>query len=260
MARLLIVGLILASAMASSTLSATAAQRPSEPESYLLSLINDERAQAGRVPLRWDTRLAEVAQWRSDDMVERNYFGHISWDKLTNRVAAEGISWYMLGEVLLKGTPRTTMESAEEAIRTWRSSEAHWDLLSSADYNYVALGVARDSDGWYYWTALLIKGPDRTPPVADMTGFRSGGGGGLRDVTVSWTGEDIELSALTAGLKDFRIQMRVGPESWTAASEWTTATNKSFELQPGKSYAFRVKARDRNGNRSVWSQPMAVEL
>ena len=165
--------------------------------------------------LRWDSRLADVAQRRSDDMVERNYFGHASWDRLTNRVAAEGITWYMLGEALFEGTPRSAMESAEEVIRTWRSSEAHWDLLSSADYNYAALGVARDWDGWCYWTALLIKGPDRTPPVADMTGFRFGGtGGGLRDVTVSWTGEDIELSVLTAGLKDFRLQMRVGSASW----------------------------------------------
>ena len=259
MGRLVLVGLIVASAMTSSTLSTTAAQRPSEPESYLLSLINDERARAGRVALRWDSRLADVAQWRSDDMVERNYFGHTSWEKLTNRVAAEGIAWYSLAETLFKGTPRTAMESAEEAIGTWRSSDAHWDLLSSADYNYVALGVARASDGWYYWTALLIKGPDRTPPVADMTDFRSGGSsGGLRDVTVSWTGKDIELSVLTAGLKDFRIQMRVGSESWTAASDWTTTTDKSFALQPGKTYAFRVKARDKNGNRGIWSEPMAV--
>ena len=39
-------------------------------------LINEERTERGRGPLRWDTRLAEIARDHSRDMEENNFFSH----------------------------------------------------------------------------------------------------------------------------------------------------------------------------------------
>jgi uncharacterized protein YkwD len=239
--------------------TAVANQAPTQPEARLLQLVNDARKGVGRVALRWDSRLADVAQWRSNDMVARNYFGHISWDVLAGRIEDKGISWFGLAETLVKGTPRPAMESAVEAMQTWRNSQAHWDLLSSADYNYVAIGMARDSDGWYYWTALLLKGPDRTPPTAAMTSVTPGSvTDGRRRVTVHWTGADVQLSVLTSGLRDFKLQRRKGSGRWVTVTRWTTATGKTFRLRVGKTYKFRIRARDNKGNKSTWSVPLRV--
>jgi len=252
----LLVATIVASAAPSPSV---AAQAPSNPEARLLWLINDARAGVGRVALRWDNRLADVAQERSDDMARTGDFGHIGWTELTAMIKEEGIVWQRLAETLVKGTPRTAMESAEEAMTTWRKSQGHWDLLSSADFNYIAIGMARASDGWYYWTAILLKGPDRTAPTARLTGAKvrnlSGGG---RSVAVTWTGADVKLSVNTAGLRDFRVRRKVGSGVWRAVTDWTKDTSRSFSVQAGKTYRFRVRARDWNGNRSSWSTPLTV--
>lgn len=252
----LLIATIVASAAPSPSV---AVQAPSDPEARLLSLINEARGGVGRVALRWDNRLADVAQERSDDMAKTGDFGHIGWTELTAMIKAKGIVWQRLAEALVKGTPRTPMESAEEAMTTWRKSQAHWDLLSSADFNYIALGMARARDGWYYWTAILLKGPDRTPPTARMTSARvrnlSGGG---RSADLTWTGADVQLSVNTAGLRDFRVQRKVGGGDWIAVTDWTEDTSRSFSVQSGKTYGFRVRARDWNGNRSAWSTPVTV--
>jgi uncharacterized protein YkwD len=252
----LLIGVMIASAAPSPSL---AAQAPSDPEARLLSLINQARGQVGRVALRWDSRLADVAQERSDDMARTGDLGHIGWTELTAMIKAEGIVWQGLAEALVKGTPRTPMESAQEAMTTWRNSQGHWDLLSKADFNYIALGMARASDGWYYWTAILLKGADRTAPTARMTSAKvrnlSGGG---RSVALTWTGADVQLSVNTAGLRDFRVQRKVGSGNWVAVTDWTKDTSRSFSVQAGKTYRFRVRARDWNGNRSVWSAALTV--
>jgi uncharacterized protein YkwD len=240
--------------------TAGAAQAPTDPEARVLSLINEGRAGIGRVALRWDGRLADVAQGRSDEMARTGTFGHIGWPILSARIEAEGIVWYYLGEALVKGTPRTPMESAQEAMTTWRNSQAHWDMLSNVDYNYVALGVAVAQDGWYYWTALLLKGPDRTRPTVSVPDTRMGsvGGGGGRSVTVSWSGADVPLSVLTAGLRDFRVQRRVGSGAWVRIGDWTAGTSRTYSLTVGNTYQFRVRARDHNGNKSPWSAAVTV--
>jgi uncharacterized protein YkwD len=240
-------------------LPAAAVQAPSNPEAQLLSLVNDARRGIDRVPLRWDNRLADVAQDRSDDMVAKGYFGHVAgWTEMVN---AKGIKWYRLGETLAKTPPNASaIDAAGVAMQTWRDSQAHWDLLSGTDFNYIAIGMARAKDGWYYWTALLLKGPDRTRPVAEMVAARKGSiSGGKRPVAVSWKGHDVKLSVLTAGLRDFKLQRKVGSGSWVTVVNWTTRTSRSFDLTVGRTYRFRVKSRDWAGNKSRLSAALTVK-
>lgn len=257
----LLAGLLIATFIA--TLSPTpvgAVQGPSSPEAYALSLVNDARRSMGRVPLQWDSRLGDITQDHSNYMAATGNFVHQDNTKVDSLFELYGIKWSYRAEVIMKGTPRTAMESAEEAVSVWRNSKAHWDLLSAARFNYVAFGVARAADGWYYWTGFLIEGPDRTAPTASVSGTKLGSiSAGKRSVTVSWRGADVPLSVNTSGLRDFRLQRRVGSNSWVTVTDWTTRTSKSFSLTVGKTYRFRVKARDWAGNRSTWSAAVTVK-
>jgi uncharacterized protein YkwD len=240
---------------------ASANSGPSGAEAHALDLINQERAQRGRAALQWDARLADVAQERSNVQANKNEMFH-DLAYVTRRMDQKNIRWFeSVGEALLMGTPRSRMESAEEAVAWWEGSDAHWDMLMSiqARYNYIALGVARANNGWYFWTAVMFVGPDRTAPKATMSNASTRNvAGGNATVNVSWTGHDVQLFAFTSGLRDFRLQRRVGSGNWTTVTDWTTATSKSFDLQDGRKYSFRVRARDEKGNKSGWSAPISV--
>jgi uncharacterized protein YkwD len=235
-----------------------AAQQPSTAEARLLSLVNDARKRVGRVRLLWDTRLGDVTQDRSDYMARTRDFSHASdWVDQVNR---KGIKWFYIAETIAKTPPHeTAREGARTAMRSWRNSSTHWNLLKDSEFNYIGIGMRRAKDGWRYWTAILIKGPDRTPPKASMVGAKLGTrSGSKRSVTVSWTGRDVRLSVLTSGLRDFRLQRKVGSNSWRTVTDWTTATSRTFTLTVGKTYRFRIRARDKAGNRSTWSAHITV--
>jgi hypothetical protein len=230
-------------------------QAASPAEAHALDLINQLRVAEGKPALRWDSRLADIAQWRSDYQVE-NGFGHLSsWDPILDRMDAMGIIYDAYGEVIALGTPRTPLQSAEEVVATWHASQAHWDWLSSTQFNYIALGMAVDANGWYYWTGLLMHVPETASPpgpVAYMTGYKLGDKvDGRRRVTVSWTGE---------GASRFRLQKRVGSGYWRFVTDWTSATSRSLDLRVGRNYSFRVRGRDEFGNRGAWSVALRVAL
>lgn len=237
-----------------------AGQGPNKAEARLHSLISNARKDLGRVPLRWDRRLADVAQYRSDDMAENNYFAHPSSTEMAKLLENEGIVWYRWGETIAWNKESTALASADRTFKQWRNSETHWKLLTDVDFNYMAIGVARGSDGRYIWTAIMLKGPDRTKPKAWMVDAKKGSASdGKRTVTVSWAGRDVKLSVLTSGLCAFRLQRKVGKNAWKMATDWTTATSRKFKLTVGKTYKFRVRARDCAGNKSTWSVAITVK-
>lgn len=236
------------------------AQAPNRAEAYLLSLINDARKARGQVRLLWDVRLADVAQARSDDMAADSYFAHLPKGELPAMLAAEGIEQYRWSEVIAWNKKARIMRSAETTVSLWRNSSLHWSMLMDKGFNYIALGVAQGRDGRYIWTGLLIKGPDLTPPRASIASTKlSRASGGKRTVTVTWTGRDVPLSVLTSGLRDFRLQMKVGKKAWQTVTPWSTYTYGRLSLDVGKTYKFRVRARDNAGNRSAWSAAVTVK-
>lgn len=235
--------------------AALADQAASPAEAHALDLINQLRVAEGKQALRWDSRLADIAQWRSDYQVAHG-FGHLSsWDPILDRMDAMGIIYDAYGEVIALGTPRTPLQSAEEVVAAWHASPVHWDWLSSTQFNYIALGVAVDANGWYYWTGLLMHVPQTAAapgPVAYMTGYTLGDKvDGRRRVTVSWSG---------VGAAYFRLQKRVGSGRWRFVTDWTSATAKSLDLRVGRNYSFRVRGRDAFGNRGTWSTALRVAL
>ena len=231
-----------------------------QAEGYVITLLNQQRAALGLVPLRFDGRVRNVARARSADMAKYHYFSHtnsdgrMAWDMMTDA----GITWYWSGEIIAWNTWGTLKESAEAASRGWRNSAPHYALVTSKEYNYIGVGYAYDAYlGRKLWTAVFLKGPDRTGAWARMSSSSTGGlSGSSRYVSLRWTGADIRLQVLTSGLYRFVVQKRMDGGTWQ--TPWTTTTwGWNGWLPKGHKWDYRVVARDRAGNYGGWSTTLS---
>lgn len=106
-------------------------------EKLMLDLVNKERVKAGLKPLEVDMRLVDISRKKSKDMIEKNYFGHISptygspFDALKNA----GISYRYAGENIA-GAP--TVEKAHEALM---NSPGHRANILNPNFNKVGIGI-----------------------------------------------------------------------------------------------------------------------
>ena len=91
------------------------------------------------------------------------------------------------------------------------NSPGHNAIVLSTTLNYVGVGLAVDAaTGKKLWTAVYIKGPDRTG--ARATHEHADGRRRRHDatprVTVGWTGADVRLQVLTSGSNYCQVQRR----------------------------------------------------
>jgi uncharacterized protein YkwD len=224
-------------------------------EAHLISFLNADRAALGLVPVRADARLMAMARARSTDMIVNDYFSHTQPDgrNVFDILNASGITWYGAGEIIAWNNYPMDV-SASTANHQWLGSPDHLAIVISNNYNYVGVGLAVDPvTGKKMWTAIYMKGPDRTGARARLgtpslgTGTRT-----TRRVTLRWTGSDVRLQVLTAGLRSFVLQRKVDSGTWKTI---LGTTNRSLVLSVAKGHRtqFRVAARDRAGNRGAWS-------
>ncbi|MEA2519426.1 MAG: hypothetical protein QOF49_1506 [Chloroflexota bacterium] len=225
-------------------------------EKAMVTALNADRTAIGLVPVQIDTRLMAIARARSADMVAKDYFSHTQPDgrNVFSILTANGLTWYGAGEIIAwNNYPLDSTVSA--ANRQWMNSPGHKAIVISKDYNYVGVGLALDAvSGKKLWTAVYMKGPDRTPARASTTGaaLRAGPTATSRYVRLTWTGYDPRLQVLTAGLGTFTIQRRVDSGAWTVAVSSTTLLYTNFKVAIGHRTEFRVAARDKRGNQGAW--------
>jgi len=224
-------------------------------EAHLISFLNADRAALGLVPVRVDARLMAMARARSTDMIVNDYFSHTQPDgrNVFDILNASGITWYGAGEIIAWNNYPMDV-SASTANHQWLGSPDHLAIVISNNYNYVGVGLAVDPvTGKKMWTAIYLKGPDRTGAQARLatpslgTGTRT-----TRRVSLRWSGSDVRLQVLTAGLRSFVLQRKVDSGAWRTI---LGTTNRSLVLSVAKGHRtqFRVAARDRAGNRGAWS-------
>src|SRR4051794_19698644 len=136
-------------------------------ESAMVTALNADRTAAGLVAVRVDPRLMSIARARSADMVAKSYFSHTQPDgrNVFDILSDAGITWYGAGEIIAWNTyPMTSTTAA--ANSQWMNSPGHHAIVVSTSYNYVGVGLAVDSTGKKLWTAVFMKGPDRTGALA----------------------------------------------------------------------------------------------
>jgi hypothetical protein len=183
-------------------------------------------------------------------------------------MTAAGIKWFGAGEIIAWNTWGSLADSATSASKQWHDSSAHYAMLTSANYNYFGIGLAVDDGGKKLWTVVFMKGPDRTGARARFRTSSNVAAGSLstasgttarKDVTIRWTGGDIRLQVLTAGLKYYQVQIRrAGVYDWRDVRSATTATSMTKTLRKGRVYQFRIRAKDRAGNYGGWSATLWI--
>jgi uncharacterized protein YkwD len=257
-ALLAILGLAIAgpAAVSAGTTPPPDATAISAAETAMVAALNADRTAAGLVRVQVDPRLMQIARARSADMVAKSYFSHTQPDgrNVFDILSGAGITWYGAGEIIAWNTNGmdTTVSGAN---RQWMNSAGHKAIVLSTSYNYVGVGFAVDGTGKKVWTAVYMKGPDRTAARASATGaaLRAGPTSSTRYAKVTWSGYDPKLQVLTAGLANFVVQRRTDGGAWSTVWSSTTLTYTNFQVGLGHLHEFRIAARDKRGNLGSWS-------
>jgi len=119
----------------------------SSAEGQVLSLVNQERAQAGCSPVTADKELGGLAQQFSDDMARRGFFDHTDPDGDTpwDRARDAGID-DLGGENIARG-----QATAQAVMDSWMKSPGHRANILNCEYKTLGVG-AHFGPGGPWWT------------------------------------------------------------------------------------------------------------
>lgn len=119
----------------------------SAAEAAVLTLVNQERAQAGCRPVKADAELADLAGDFSEDMAQRSFFDHTDPDGATpwDRAAKAGVTG-LGGENIARG-----QADAEAVMEAWMNSPGHRANILNCDYKTLGVG-AHFAPGGPWWT------------------------------------------------------------------------------------------------------------
>ncbi len=117
----------------------------------VLTLVNQQRAQAGCRPLTADTRLDGLATDFSAEMAERGFFDHTDPDGRTpwDRAKSRGIT-NLGGENIAEG-----QSDAQAVMTAWMNSPDHRANILNCDYRTIGVGVhyaTGSESGGPWWT------------------------------------------------------------------------------------------------------------
>lgn len=119
-------------------------------ESKVIELINQIRKSNGLTALTANADLCRVARYKSQDMLDKNYFSHTSptYGSPFAMMKSFGISYRTAGENIAYGYP-----TPEAVVDGWMNSEGHRkNILNSS---FAEIGVGYVSNG-HYWTQMFI--------------------------------------------------------------------------------------------------------
>lgn len=129
----------------------------------VVRLINEARSAAGVPVLFWNDQLAQAALNHSRDMAQQGTLTHVGSDgsQFQERAARAGY-------VMVKGAQNLLARpelSAQNVVNQWQQNEANNANLLNAEYQEIGLGVARSPSGTVYYTLLLGRRSDFSPPT-----------------------------------------------------------------------------------------------
>ncbi|MBM7846401.1 CAP domain-containing protein [Herpetosiphon giganteus] len=152
------------------TRTPTATPNPADFEAQVLTLVNQERAQAGCGALTVDSRLRTAAWLHSQDMAINNFFSHTGSNGSTvpQRITAQGYPWVRWGENIAAGN-----NSPQAAVNSWMNSPGHRANILNCNFTQTGIGYyyqANDQgnicfdDGtcangpyFHYWTQVFAR-------------------------------------------------------------------------------------------------------
>ncbi|MBM7609434.1 SafA/ExsA family spore coat assembly protein [Ureibacillus composti] len=120
-------------------------------EQEVIRLVNVERANAGLPALKYDWELARVAEHKSQDMADKNYFSHTSptYGSPFNMMKNYGINYRSAGENIAQG-----QKTAAQVVDAWMNSEGHRANILNKNYTHIGVGYVANGN---YWTQMFIQ-------------------------------------------------------------------------------------------------------
>ncbi|HHT48073.1 MAG TPA: hypothetical protein GXZ98_02100 [Firmicutes bacterium] len=121
-------------------------------EQKMVTLVNQERTKAGLQQLKVDNTLVQLARKKSQDMIDKNYFGHTSptYGSPFEMMKSAGVSYYTAGENLAGAG------SVESAHASLMASSGHRANILNARYNHFGVGIAVGGPYGNMFTQLFI--------------------------------------------------------------------------------------------------------
>ena len=127
-------------------------------ERRAFDLINAERQRRGLRPLAWDGGLTRLARYHSQNMARGGYLNHVDRDGLDLKGRAQALGlrgWTTLGENIAYN--QGFNDPTAFAVERWMVSTKHRENALNGEYTHAAVGIARASDGTYYFTQVFMK-------------------------------------------------------------------------------------------------------
>jgi len=220
--------------------------------------LNRDRVAKGLVPLRVWAPLATMATTRATRMAASGVMSHdAAGGNLGTALTRAGLPWLGYGEIIGESSYAYGTPSGGNLYGMWKASAPHHAIMFSASYNYMGAGFVRRSDGTTWASVVFAKSPDHTAPAA-YNGRLSRSG---TTVSFAWSGRDVRLQTLTAGIRSYDVQYRVDRGAWKLIRNDTTSTSIRLTRRAhGHTYSFRVQSKDRRGNLSRWTSEVRIRV
>ncbi len=124
----------------------------SDLQTKMLSLVNEERTGNGKSTLKWNAKLAEVAQEKALDMSKNGYFSHTSptYGSPFQMMKSFGIKYSYAAENIAKNS------SIEKAHVALMNSDGHRKNILNANYNQIGIGIVKVSSNTYIIVQMFI--------------------------------------------------------------------------------------------------------
>jgi uncharacterized protein YkwD len=122
--------------------AAPLANNMSEYENTIAAMINNVRVSNGLSPLAADSSLKEVADIRSQDLMNRNYFSHYTPEgtNVFDIMRSMGIGFSYAGENLAQSAPASA-GTCEGFLNAWMNSPTHKDNILRAQYTKIGVSM-----------------------------------------------------------------------------------------------------------------------
>lgn len=127
-------------------------------ERRAFDLVNRERQRRGLSTLAWDGGLVRLARYHSQNMARGGYLSHVDREGLDLKARAQVLGlhgWRTIGENIAYNQGYD--DPTAFAVERWMVSEKHRENAMSGEYTHAAVGIARASDGTYYFTQVFMR-------------------------------------------------------------------------------------------------------
>ncbi len=166
--------------------------------SGVLDMSNKERSIRGINPLTNNEILNKAAEMKVDDMIENNYFAHISpsGEEASDLVSLVKYSFIAVGENLAHGE----FKDDEDLVSGWMNSPGHKENILNPGYFEIGIAVKKIPNEEVWMAVQIFALPDYACPGPD------------RDLFVKISSNEKEMSLMRTNLEIQRIKIESSTE------------------------------------------------